>query len=109
MKLPGMARIRSTRIPDAKSCVDLHMAYVYVSQMKTLTIREFFHSPSLAKSIQPGQTLLVTSRGKPDLLVTKAGRARKKSAVEMRREAKALLSKPGKKVDTVALFAKLRR
>jgi antitoxin (DNA-binding transcriptional repressor) of toxin-antitoxin stability system len=71
-------------------------------------MREFFHSPSLVKSIHPGQTLAVTSRGKPDLLVTKAERRPKKSAAELRREAKALLTKPGRKVDTVALFAKLR-
>ncbi len=77
--------------------------------MKMLTIREFFHSPSLAKSLHPGQTLVVAARGKPDLLVTKAGARVKPTAVELRKQAKALLSKPGKKVDTVAALRKLRQ
>ncbi|HXP59771.1 MAG TPA: hypothetical protein VN829_04720 [Dongiaceae bacterium] len=77
--------------------------------MKTLTMREFFHSPGLTRSLHPGQTLVVTSRGKPDLLVSKAGRRPGKTAAELRQEAKALLSKPGRKVDTVALLRKLRQ
>ncbi len=85
------------------------MSNVYVSHVKLLTMREFFHSPTLIKSLHPGQTLTVTSRGKPDLVVTKAGRRPKKTAAELRREAKALLSKPGRKVDTVALLRRLRQ
>lgn len=77
--------------------------------MKTLTMREFFHSPSLAKSLYPGQTLLVTSHGKPDLLVTKAGQRRRKRAADLRKEARALLSTLGGKVDTVELLRKLRQ
>jgi hypothetical protein len=77
--------------------------------MKTLTMREFFHSPSLVKSLHPGQTLMVTTHGKPDLLVTKAGRRGKRTAIELRKEARALLSKPGKKVDAVALLRNLRQ
>jgi hypothetical protein len=76
--------------------------------MKSLTIREFFHSPALVKSLHPGQSLLVTSRGKPDLVVTKAGQHRNQSAEELRQQAKALLSKPGRKVNTVELIRKLR-
>jgi len=77
--------------------------------MKTLTMREFFHSPALVRSLHPGQTLVVTANGKPDLIVTKAGRRPRKSAMDLRREAKALLNQPGKKVDTVALLRKLRQ
>lgn len=76
--------------------------------MKSLTMREFFHSPSLVKSLHAGQSLVVTSRGKPDIVVTKAGRRQKRTAEELRQEARALLSKPGKKVNTVALIRKLR-
>ena len=74
-----------------------------LADMKMLTMREFFHSQTLVKSLHPGQTLLVTSRGRPDLLVTKAGQRPKKTALELRKEARALLSKPGRKVDTVAM------
>jgi antitoxin (DNA-binding transcriptional repressor) of toxin-antitoxin stability system len=77
--------------------------------MKLLTMREFFHSPALIKSLHPGQSLTVTSRGKPDVVVTKAGRRPNRTAAELRREAKALLFKPGRKVDTVALLRKLRQ
>lgn len=76
--------------------------------MKSLTMREFFHSPSLVKSLHAGQSLVVTSRGKPDLVVTKAGRRQKRTAEKLRQEARALLSKPGKKVNTVELIRKLR-
>ena len=81
---------------------------IYVSRMKMLTTREFFHSPTLLKSLHPGQTLVITSRGKPDLLVTKAGSGARRTAAELRREARALLSGPGKKVDTVARIRRLR-
>ena len=77
--------------------------------MKTLTMNQFFESPGLTKSLEPGQSLIVTAAGKPELIVTKAARRPKKTAVQLRREAKALLSKPGKKVDTVALLHELRK
>ncbi len=86
----------------------LAMANVYVRRMKSLTMREFFHSPSLVKSLHAGQSLVVTSRGKPDLLVTKAGGRRKRTAAELRREARKLLSAPGKKINTVELIRDLR-
>lgn len=71
-------------------------------------MREFFHSPSLVKSLHAGQSLVVTSRGKPDIVVTKAGRRQKRTAEELWQEARALLSKPGKKVNTAELIRKLR-
>lgn len=77
--------------------------------MKTLTMEKFFDSPGLAQSLLPGQSLLVTSDGKPELIVTKAGQRPRKTAQQMRREARALLKKPGKKVDTVALLRELRK
>ena len=77
--------------------------------MKTLTMNQFFESPSLAKSLEPGQSLMVTAAGKPELIVTKAARRPNTTALQLRREAKALLSKPGKKVDTVVLLRELRK
>lgn len=77
--------------------------------MKTLSMREFFHSPTLVKSLHPGQTLVVTSNGKPDLIVTKAGSRKPRTAKDWRRRARELLSKPtGKKFDTVAFIRDLR-
>ena len=77
--------------------------------MKTMTMEKFYDSPGLAQSLLPGQSLLVTSDGKPNLVVTKAGQRPKITAQQMRREARALLKKPGKKVDTVALLRELRK
>jgi len=42
------------------------------------------------------------------IIVGKIGKPPNKTAIELRQEAKALLSKPGKKVDTVPLLRKLR-
>ena len=89
-------------LDDAKRLRDLR-------EMKTLTMEKFFDSPGLAQSLLPGQSLLVTSDGKPELIVTKAGQRPRKTAQQMRREARALLKKPGKKVDTVALLRELRK
>ncbi len=77
--------------------------------MKTLTIEKFLHSPDLAQSLLPGQSLLVTANGKPELIVTKTRKRPKTTAADMRREARELLTKPGKKVDTVALVRELRK
>ena len=79
--------------------------------MKTLTLREFFHSPSLVRSLQPGQSMLVTSQGKPELIVTKASQRPKKTAQQWQEEARALLtSRPrGRKIDTVAILRELRK
>ena len=77
--------------------------------MKTLTFEKFLHSPTVAQSLLPGQSLLVTAGGKPELIVTKARKRPQKTAVELRREARELLTKPGRKVDTVALVRELRK
>lgn len=77
--------------------------------MKTLTMKKFLHSPSLAQSLQPGQSLVVTDNGKPDLIVTKARQRPHRTAAELRREARELLTKSGKKVDTVSLLRDLRK
>ncbi len=57
----------------------------------------------------PGQSLIVTAAGKPELIVTKAARRPHKTAVQLRREARAMLTKPGNKVDAVALLRELRK
>ena len=102
-----MARVSASRV--ALSNLTVGLAHVDVSHVKTLTIREFFHSPTLIKALHPGQSLVVTADGKPNLIVTKAGGRPRKSAEELRLEARRLLAKPGKKVDCVALLRKLRQ
>lgn len=81
----------------------------HVGHVKTLTMQEFFQSRAPTKSLLPGQSLIVTAAGKPELIVTKAARRPHKTAVQLRREARALLTKPGNKVDAVALLRELRK
>jgi hypothetical protein len=79
--------------------------------MKTLTLREFFHSPGLVHSLKPGQSMMVTSHGKPDLIVTKAVPRPKKNAKQWQEEARTLLDpkRSNKKVDTLAVLRDLRK
>lgn len=44
--------------------------------MKTVTVREFYHSAGLVDGLSKGQQLVVTCKGKPKFVVTKAERPR---------------------------------
>src|SRR6266446_9637900 len=56
--------------------------------MKTLTTREFFHSPGIVKALRSGQSVIVTDNGKPALVVTKTGQRPCKSRADLEREAR---------------------
>jgi antitoxin (DNA-binding transcriptional repressor) of toxin-antitoxin stability system len=74
--------------------------------MKTLTTREFFHSPGLVKALRSGQSIVVTDNGKPALVVTKAGKRPRKTRAELEREAREICPEPKPKVNfTEALRA----
>ena len=77
--------------------------------MKTISTREFFHSPALIKSLQPGQSLVVTDKGSPTFTVTKAGKRPVKTAAQLRREAREMF--PGKraKVNFTELLRELKK
>ncbi len=60
----------------------------YVSQMKTVTAREFFHWPSTVKALRPGQSLAVTDNGEPSFVVTKAGKRPRRSLADLEHEAR---------------------
>jgi hypothetical protein len=55
-------------------------------RMKTMTTREFFHSPVIVKALRSGQSVVVTDNGKPSLIVTKAGKRPRRSRADLRRE-----------------------
>ncbi|SPE56577.1 hypothetical protein SBV1_2450014 [Verrucomicrobia bacterium] len=76
--------------------------------MKTLTTREFYHSPGVLKALRPGQSVLVTDKGKPALIVTKAGRRPIKTAADLRREAKELFPDPRPPVNFTAIMRKMK-
>jgi antitoxin (DNA-binding transcriptional repressor) of toxin-antitoxin stability system len=77
--------------------------------MKTLTTREFFHSPGLVKAMRPGQSILITDKGKPALTVTKTGKRPRKTRADLEREAKEIF--PGKrpKVNFTAIIRQLKK
>lgn len=77
--------------------------------MKTMTTREFFHSPALAKSLRPGQSLLVTDNGTPSLVVTKAGTRPVKTAADMRQEAAAMFPDKRPAADLTAAMKALKK
>ena len=63
------------------------LSYASVRRMKTMTTREFFHSPGISKSMRPGQSILVTDNGRPALMVTKAGQRPRKTRADLERDA----------------------
>jgi antitoxin (DNA-binding transcriptional repressor) of toxin-antitoxin stability system len=76
--------------------------------MKTLTAREFFHSPGLVKAMRSGQSILVTDKGKPALIVTKAGRRHRKKRTELEREALEICPEGKPKVNFTAALKYLK-
>ncbi len=54
--------------------------------MKTMTTREFFHSPGIVKALRSGQSVVVTDNGKPALIVTKPGKRPRRSLAELEKE-----------------------
>ena len=76
--------------------------------MKTLTTREFFHSPGLVKSLRPGQSIVVTDNGNPWLTVTKVGQRPRRSREELEREAREICPEAKPKVDFTAAMKELK-
>jgi len=73
--------------------------------MKTITAKEFFHTPSMLRRSYPGQTLVVTDNGKPSVTVSKVGRRPRLSRAELAK--RAIDTKSGKKFDFVAARRKI--
>jgi hypothetical protein len=76
--------------------------------MKTLTTREFFHSPGLVKSLRPGQSMIVTDNGKASLTVTKAGSRPRRTREDLEREAREICPKPGPKVNFTEVIREMK-
>ena len=77
--------------------------------MKTLTTREFYHSPGLTKSLRPGQSLVVTDNGKPALTVIKAGKRLRRTRKDLEREALEICPVARPKVNFTAALKDLKR
>lgn len=77
--------------------------------MKTVTTREFIHTPGLVKCLRPGQSLLVTDNGKPSFTVTKAGKRKHRTRADLEREAREICPLVGKKVNFTAMLRELKK
>ena len=76
--------------------------------MKTLTTREFFHSPGLVKALRSGQSIVVTDNGKPALIVTKPGKRPRRSRADLEREAREISPQAKPKVNFTAALKALK-
>ena len=81
---------------------------MYVKHMKTITTREFFHSPATVKTLRPGQSLAVTDNGKPSFTIIKAGRRPRLTQADLDRRAVRIASHKGE-VNLVEGIIELRR
>lgn len=77
--------------------------------MKTITTREFFHSPGLVSSLHAGQSLVVTDNGKPNFVVTKAGNRPRKTLADLNREARSHFKRKLPKTDYVQYLIDLKK
>ncbi len=80
-----------------------------LDSMKTITTREFFHAPSLVKSLQPGQSLMVTDKAAPAFTVTRVGKRPVKTRSDLEREAAEICPEAGTKVNFTAAIRKMKR
>jgi antitoxin (DNA-binding transcriptional repressor) of toxin-antitoxin stability system len=76
--------------------------------MKTLTTREFFHSPGLVKGLRAGQSIIVTDNGQPALIVTKAGQRPRRTRAELERQAQEICPNESPKVNFTAALKQLK-
>ncbi len=79
-----------------------------LDDMKTITTREFFHSPGLVKALRPGQSIIVTDNGRPALKVTKAGQRPRKTRADLEREAAEICPRLKPKVNFAAALRDLK-
>lgn len=82
---------------------------MYVGLVKTLTTREFYHSPGILKSVRPGQSLLVTDHGEPAFTVTKAGSRPRRTAEQLLRRSREVIRGDRPVTDYTAILKAMKR
>lgn len=73
--------------------------------MKTVTVREFYHSAALVDGLPEGKQLVVTSNGHPKFVVTKGVRPRMTRQLALQRS----ISSGTGKIDGVAFLKSLKK
>lgn len=79
-----------------------------LNTMKTVTTREFYHTPALIKSLRAGQSVVVTDKGSPSFIVTKAGKRLRKSREDLEREAMEICPEDRPKVNFTQAIRELK-
>ena len=82
-----------------------------MSDMKTITAREFFRDGAHKKHLAEGQPVLVTTDGEPDFYVIKAGARKTKTVEDIERENAKILGRSKRKktsFDSVKVLRELR-
>jgi antitoxin (DNA-binding transcriptional repressor) of toxin-antitoxin stability system len=75
--------------------------------VKTVTAREFYHTPALVRGLRSGEAITVTKAGKPDFIVTKTGQPPRKPLEQWKRERHSIKVKKG--FSGLALLNDLRK
>ena len=65
--------------------------------MKKLTVKEFWRSPTVVKSLHPGQSMGITDKGEPSFMVTRAGKRPRLTKIELDRRAAEICRRKGVK------------
>jgi hypothetical protein len=80
-----------------------------LSDMKTITAREFFRQGAHKKHLAQGEPVLVTTDGQPDFYVIKAGPSKVKTIEEIKAEnARVFGKKPKTRFDSRKVLRELR-
>jgi antitoxin (DNA-binding transcriptional repressor) of toxin-antitoxin stability system len=77
--------------------------------MKTMSTREFFHTPGLVKALRPGQSVVVTDKGAASFTVIKSGRRPVRSRAQLEQEAKEICPTDRPKVNFTELLHEAKR
>ncbi len=77
--------------------------------MKTMTTREFFHAPGLAKVLRPGESITVTDKGKASFTVTKPGPRPLRTRADLERQAREICPESGPTVNFTAVLREAKR
>lgn len=77
--------------------------------MKTMTTREFFHTPGLVKVLRPGQSVVVTDKGAASFTVTKSGRRPVRTRAALEQEAREICPEDRPKVNFTELLKEAKQ
>jgi hypothetical protein len=76
--------------------------------MKSVTTREFYHTPVLVDAVHFGQSLIVKDNGESKFIVTKVGQRPRKTRADLERDAREICPKASPKVNFTEVLTKMK-